>query len=515
MLPTKRNPRPAKIGAAFVALALVATACGGDDDPADAGASDQTTADDGASTDATDTTGTSDTTTAEGAGADAPDDADPNGDATTIRWFVGLGTGSQEDQQAPQLEVVDAFNAAHPDINLEVEFVDNDTAISVLAPQIAAGNAPDIIGPVGIEGSNAFAGEYLGLDDMIESTGFDLSAYDEAQVEFWRDPESGELTSLPFATYPSAIFYNKELFDAAGLPHPPNEYGPDGTAVYGEGTEYEGVWDWAKVEELAMLMTVDANGNNATEDGFDKDDTVQWGYDHQWTEPPRAQGSFWGSGDPVADDGTADFPDPWVAEWKWYHEAIHDKGFVPDQVEQDAVAADGNMFAAGVTAMANTHLWYTCCIFDGDGNAQEFWDLAIVPSHDGNVVSKLHADTFRVYQGTEHPDEAFEVLSYFQTEGMLDLLAVYGGMPPRADLQADYFSGLEETFPQGVDWDVIIASQAFPDDPSHESLLPEPHTESLLLIQELESSIKGDPALDIDTWVADTEAALNELWGAG
>lgn len=494
-------------------VALFATACGDDDSES----SDETPTDEG--TDAGDEGDTDDGDADEGdadeGDTDDEGDMDEGGDAVTIRWFVGLGTGSQAEQQDRQLAVVDAFNESHDDIQLEVEFIDNDNAISILATQISGGNAPDIIGPVGIEGSNSFAGQYLALDDLIESTGFDLSGYDPAQVEFWRDA-NGDLTSLPFATYPSAIYYNTELFDAAGLPYPPSEYGPDGTAIYGEGTEYEGVWDYAKVEEIAQLLTIDANGLNATEAGFDKDATVQWGYDHQWTEPPRAQGSFFGSGSVVADDGTADFPDHWVEEWKWYHNAIHGLGITPDQVEQDGDVLGGdNTFATGLVAMANTHLWYTCCVTDADGNGLTFWDYAIVPSYEGNVVSKLHADTFRIHADTEHPEEAFEVLTYFQTEAMLDLLDVYGGMPPRAELQADYFANLDENFTQGVNWDVIIAGQAYPDNPSHEALLPDPHTESLLLIQELEGLIKGDPALDIDAWVADTEAALDALWGVG
>ena len=106
-----------------------------------------------------------------------------------------------------------------------MEYVDNDLATDQLATQIAGGNAPDIVGPVGLEGSNKFAGQYLDLEPLIESSGFDLSIYNPEQIEVWRD-EDGVLTGLPFASYPSAIFYNTDLFDEAGLPYPPAEYGP-------------------------------------------------------------------------------------------------------------------------------------------------------------------------------------------------------------------------------------------------------------------------------------------------
>ena len=56
-------------------------------------------------------------------------------------------------------------------------------AFETLATQIAAGDAPDIIGPVGVRGSNYFAGNFIDLEPLMEASGFDLSAYDEAQVE--------------------------------------------------------------------------------------------------------------------------------------------------------------------------------------------------------------------------------------------------------------------------------------------------------------------------------------------
>lgn len=514
MLRNRRTSRRARAGALVLSLALVAAACGGDDDtaePADE-ASTEEPADEPAEPADEAAEPADEASTEEPAAEPADEPAEPAADATTVRWFVGLGTGSQDEQIEREQVIVDDFNATHDDIQIEVEFVPNETAAQTLATQIAAGNAPDIIGPVGREGSNSFAGQYLDLDPLIESTGFDLSVYPDAQVEAWRDTD-GALRGLPFASFPSAIFYNTELFDAAGLPYPPAEYGPDGTSVYGEGTEYEGVWDWNKVEEIGKLLTIDSSGNNATEPGFDKDDTVQWGYVHQWTEPPMAQGTFFGAGKILQDDGTAKIPEQWIAEWSWYHAAKHESGFVPDQTELDSDLLAGNAFSSGRVAMANTHMWYVCCVFDGDGNAETFWDLAAVPSYEGTVVSKLHADIFRIHKDTEVPDEAFEVLSYFQDDAALDLLTVYGAMPARPDIQADYFANLDETFTQGVNWNAIVAGGAYPDVPSHESYMPE-YLESLTLIEELEGEISGDPTLDIDARAAEIEAALNDLWAS-
>lgn len=76
----------------------------------------------------------------------------------TIRWYVGLGAGTDAPTIAGQEAVVADFNAAHDDIELVLEVVDNAQAYDVLNTQIAAGNAPDIVGPMGVRGRASFPG---------------------------------------------------------------------------------------------------------------------------------------------------------------------------------------------------------------------------------------------------------------------------------------------------------------------------------------------------------------------
>ena len=93
-----------------------------------------------------------------------------SGEPVTIRWFVGLGTGSQPEQLDAQQQVVDEFNASQDAIVLEVELVDNQIAFDTLATQIAAGDPPDIIGPIGIRGSNSFAGQLTPVPLQFSAT---------------------------------------------------------------------------------------------------------------------------------------------------------------------------------------------------------------------------------------------------------------------------------------------------------------------------------------------------------
>jgi multiple sugar transport system substrate-binding protein len=482
---------------ALVALTTLLAACGGGE------ASDTTAAADAADTTAA--TEVADTT-------EAPaDTAAPARDRVQIRWFIGIGAGGQPEQRVAQLEVVDAFNASQDAIELVPEIVENDVAYDTLATQLASGNPPDIIGPVGRDGANSFAGRYLALDDLIASTGLDLGRWPEGTVENFREPD-GKLYGLPFASFPSFVYFNKDLFDEAGLPYPPQEYGPDGTAVYGEGTEYEGNWDFAKVTEIAAILAVDANGVDATDPSFDRTQTVQWGFVWQWTDRLFQQGSFWGAGAPMAADGTAAIPQAWQDEWAWYHDAVWGSGFAPDQTQLDSELLAGNAFKSGNVAMAASHLWYTCCIRDDEaGIAGDFYDIAVMPSNDGVVTTNMHADTFRILSSTEHPDEAFEVLTYLLDDAALDLLTAYGAAPADPALTEAFFASLDERYPQGVNWQVAIDSAQFADAPSHELFVPGWDAYKLRM-DDLKTALLSNPDLDVEAEVGALEADLTAIF---
>ena len=107
---------------------------------------------------------------------------------------------------------------------------------------------------------------------------------------------------LPFAVFPSAMFYNKALFDEAGLNYPPGAYGEK--YVMPDGSEVD--WSWDTVAEVAKLLTVDVNGKNATEADFDKTQIVQYGFTWQFENHPSYWGSFWDGGSMLADEVALD-----------------------------------------------------------------------------------------------------------------------------------------------------------------------------------------------------------------
>jgi multiple sugar transport system substrate-binding protein len=493
----KRKSPVLRLLVAPLVISLIAAACGGDDDDDagdDAPAATDAPADDG--DDGDDAPAETDPPADDG--DDAPAETDPpadDGDAVEIRWFVGLGTGGNPEQIEAQEAVVEAFNASQDGIELVLEIVQNDVAYDTLSTQIASGSAPDIIGPVGIRGAHAFNGRWLDLQPLVDASGYDLSRWDTEQVDVWRTDEG--LVGLPFAVFPAIMFYNKALFDEAGLPYPPQEFG----ANYGDGRP----WDMDTLRDIGLFLTVDANGNDATSADFDADNIEQFGYVDQWTEPQRFATMF-GAGSMTNDDGTPNVPDAWRDAFKWHYDGVWNEVFIPSaEYEGSDILAAGNPFDSGNVAMAHTHLWYTCCV----AGVGEDWDIGVVPAYDGSQTAALHADVFRILNTSDHPEEAFEALTYLIGEGASDLLGAYGGMPADESLQADFFAGLDETYPQGVNWDVATASLAFPDIPSHEQDMP-----NFLKAQDrwgaFWSNLQSTPGLDVD---AEIDTLLADLTG--
>jgi multiple sugar transport system substrate-binding protein len=430
---------------------------------------------------------------------------------TKVRWFVGLGAGSDEPTFAPQQAFVDEFNASQDKIELVLEIVDNDVAYDTLATQIAAGNAPDIVGPTGIRGRDSFKGAWLDLAPMIEKYSYDLSDFDPALVKFNEVKEEGQL-GIPFAIYPSFVIYNQDLFDEAGLPYPPAEYG----MPYVDENGVEKEWNVDTVKELAMKLTVDANGQDATSATFDSEQIVQFGWMNQFTDP-RGIGTMFGAGSLVADDGvTAQVPENWKAAWKWSYDGYWNSWFIPNGPYggADFLQGGGGPFSSGNLAMVQLHMWYVAPW--ALGGVPFGWDLAASPSYNGVTTAKLHADTFGILKGSKNQDAAFEVLSYMLSEEhATDLLNVYGGMPARYSLQGDYFATYSEANFPGleINWDIVPASMAYNDNPNHESWMPS-FQETTDRYNEFWNYIANTPDLDLDAEIELLVVDLQKIFDA-
>jgi multiple sugar transport system substrate-binding protein len=479
----------------LVIASMMLAACGGSSAPAPAAEEAAPAAEEAA---AEEEVAAEEATTSE---EEAPA-AEASGDKVQIRWFVGLGTGTDPEQQAVQQEVVDEFNASQDKIELVLEVVPYDSSRDTLSTQIASGAGPDVIGPVGWGGSNAFFGQWLDMAPVIESSGYDTSQFSDALVKFYQT-EEGQV-GLPFAVFPAGVFYQKAMFDEAGLNYPPLNYGDK--YVMPDGSEVD--WSFDTMTEVAKMLTVDVNGNDATMEEFDPTQIVQYGYVPQYQHPNHL-GAFFGAGTLVADDGTAKVPEPWKEAWNWWYDGMWgDQPFIPiDPVVQSPEYGSGNPFNSGKVAMAITHMWYTCCVAD----AGDSWDLGVLPSYNGEVHGRVDADTFRIWKGTEHPDEAFEVVAYLIGPASLKLLETYGGMPARVEDQDSFFATKSEQYPFVENWDVMTQGLDYPDIPSAEGYMPN-FNEAWDRVGTFGSLLQTTDGLDVDAEITTLESDLTDIF---
>ena len=116
--------------------------------------------------------------------------------------------------------------------------------------EIAAGNAIDVFATA-IEGFEEVAGKglLLDLDALVEANPAAGAVFDEIEPNLlagMRSRVSGELNYLPTEWNNIVVYYNKDMFDEAGVAYPADD------------------WTWADFRATAKALTVkDENGNTS------------------------------------------------------------------------------------------------------------------------------------------------------------------------------------------------------------------------------------------------------------
>jgi multiple sugar transport system substrate-binding protein len=332
-----------------------------------------------------------------------------------------------------------------------------------------------------------------------------MSVYDQATVDFFK--QDGAQIGVPFDLYPSMLWYKRDFFDEAGLEEPPHQFGakykmPDGSEVE---------WNYDTIRQIAMKLTVDKNGKDATEAGFDSTKIVQFGFEPQ-RDDLRGIGAFWGPGSLVGADGkTVVIPDAWAAAWKFLYDGIWKDHFIMNegQFNSDAIGGGDQAFFGGHVAMAENFLWTTY----GVTGAGKEWDLAALPAYNGKITAPLNADTFALIKNGKHQDAAFAAMSYLLEDTSNDLFALYGGMPARAAEQDAFLAELGKTkgFPDKVDWQVAKDAVGYADIPNFEDSMPK-YNETLTILSKYRSRWTTTPGLNMDAEIAALKTEVQAAW---
>ena len=385
----------------------------------------------------------------------------------TVTIFVGFGTGTAAEQIAVHEAIAEEFNAQSERITLEFLTVPYEENQAKFSTMLAADLPPDICMPIGVAGVARNFEAWADLTPYIEADKYDLSVFSGLTVELHNYPEKGQL-GLPVGIFPSVVFYNEDLFDAAGVDYPPHAF----EAPYADGDD----WNYMKMVEVAKQLTIDANGNNADSPAFDWESSVQWGWNGwDWMHPKEWAGKFGGRTTGVSEDyKTALYnSEGWVNCWEFAKDVIW-TWHIRATGEQSGAFYDlaGDPMGSGMVGMWECHSWMAWAY--GSWTEAFNWNVGATPVVEGfPIVAPMHADTFVMVKAAHHRDAAWEVMKWlFQPDPLNRLAKNYGSIPAHTELAAGWVDEMNVDYPD-VDFGVFLESANYLDKPNHESWMPE------------------------------------------
>ena len=149
-------------------------------------------------------------------------------------------------------KMVEAFEATHENIKIEVETIGYDDYFTQMQTRVAGGTAPDCY-ELNIENFAAYANKGL----LAEITGQDLSGLNETALGAFN--VNGKQYGLPESFSNVVLIYNKDLFDQAGVTYPTDDWTQDDVQNAAEkiralGDDIFGIWQPITYNEFFKVV---------------------------------------------------------------------------------------------------------------------------------------------------------------------------------------------------------------------------------------------------------------------
>ncbi|MDA3729928.1 ABC transporter substrate-binding protein [Niameybacter massiliensis] len=308
----------------------------------------------------------------------------------------------------------DAFTASH----VYVPFADYEKQLTL---GIASGELPDI---VILDGCGMASFISLGLFADITDEASDIKWDEYIQGPLESTMMDGKHYGIPFATNCTALFYNKDMFDEAGLSYPD------------ENTTWDEFKGMAKTLTKNGVFGFGNAGTNTDEGTFQ---CLQWLY--------TAGGSY-----TDIESG--------VDAYKLMQEMISDGSWTKECVNWTQSDVNNN-FMAGNLAMQQNGPWQIPGI---EANAPDLnYGVTVLPKKDassGQATSILGGENMGVVNKDDVGGAVAFLEYYDQTNVMVEAMKQYGSFPPKTEaakdgywtndpVQAAFITQLETSIPRG------------------------------------------------------------------
>ncbi|WP_106743413.1 ABC transporter substrate-binding protein [Yoonia maritima] len=313
---------------------------------------------------------------------------------------VTITIWSLDDENQPAMNLAQEFSDMDNGITVDYRMIQFDDVVTESMRAFATGQAPDIIAVDNPEHALfAARGAFLDVTDMV-------AASDEVVAEnYFPGPLNSvtwdeRLYGVPKATNTIALYYNVDLFKAAGLdPDTPPATWDDlvaaARALNDPDNSVYGIAFSAKASEegtFQFLPWAQMSGG---------------GYDHINTEGAVHALETWKT---LLDDGLAS----------------------PDTLTRGQWDSTGT-FNSGNAAMVISGPWELNRMVD---EAQFEWRVALLPvPEEGAARASAMGDfNWAIFANTDHPQEAFQALEYFASQDDR-LFPEFGQLPARSDIE--------------------------------------------------------------------------------
>lgn len=307
----------------------------------------------------------------------------------TITYTNFISNDGNEDNLA---QIVDAFEKANPNITVDVTTLPYSDYFTALQTDLAAGTVSDVFD---MEFANYASYQANGVLAPLKVS--NPSAYRQSLLEAYST--DGTSYALPSSFSDVVLYYNKDLFDAAGVSYPTND------------------WTWADEKAAALKITDQAAGI--------------WG-DHQpvsfyeyYKVLAQNGGKF------LNDDGkTVAFNTPaGIEAAKWL---VEKSGTTMPTIEQGQGTPDfdTNLFKDGKLAMLHTGIWVFGAFADSPAN----WDIAVEPSN-GTKASAVFSNAIGVSATSKNIAAATKWVEFMTSSDTMVQVRLNSGweLPPISD----------------------------------------------------------------------------------
>ncbi|MGM0876602.1 MAG: ABC transporter substrate-binding protein [Bacillota bacterium] len=317
-----------------------------------------------------------------------------SGEVITLKVWDYLNPDSPPEEE--QLELLRKYEESHPNIKFERTYFPFADLKTKLLQGIAGNELPDIV-IIDNPDHQAFAAAGVFADITNE-----VEAWGEAD-QYFEGPKASTMLDSKYYGIPNnsnalALYYNKDMFEEAGIAEPPKT--------------------WDELKEAAKKLTTDSRKGLAISATKSEEGTFQF-LPYLW----QAGANLDSFGSPEA-----------ISSMKLIQDMVKEGSMSENIInwdQQDVLV----QFQTGKAAMMVNGPWQLPTLREQSKDIN--WDVVLMPEGE-QAASILGGENWAVTATTEHKAEAWDFIKWSQQPDVLGPMHELGGrLPNREDVASD------------------------------------------------------------------------------